>query len=183
MNESTSQPGSADEVVGESPPFPTPWPVKTNKDVERFRVRVPRSTLQGNPDLPTDYEPRGYLRLEVQRRWFRIWHTQGPVLVPTLWDGSLKDELLVSTVLEKTIKDCSEITVSAATRKAFRRYRFIHSGGPVFIAVASVIGALLVALGALWWGHDLGYGLVAGGTALTVLSVIGVMVATYRAPD
>ncbi len=54
---------------------------------------------------------------------------------------------------------------------------------PCSPAGSAVWGALLVALGALWWGHDLGYGLVAGGIALTVLSVIGVVVAAWRAPD
>ena len=186
MTEATGQPSSAEEAVGESLRFPSPWKVGTetesNKDVPRFRVKVPASTLQDR-GMPATYEPPDYLRLKVRRRKRRIRLTPRPVLIPIVVPGGLKDELLVPKALKSTVAGFDTIEVSEATQKAFRWYRLVHSSGPVFSTVASVVGALLVALGALWFKSDLGDGLVIAGIVLTVLSVAGAVVPAWRSPD
>jgi hypothetical protein len=180
MSGATGHPGSAGEAVSAQQKFQSPWPVKTCADVARFKVKVPATTLQKR-GLPPTYKPPDYLRLEVRRRNFRKL-TPRPVLRSIPGPGSSDTSLLVSNSLASTIADSGDIAVSGATEKAFRWYRFTHSSGPALTTVASVIGALLVALGALWFTGGLGKGLVIAGVALTALSAVGVVVATWQAP-
>jgi hypothetical protein len=182
MSEATDQPAAASgAVVAKQPSFPSPWPLGTGDDVPRFRVRVPALTLE-EKGLPRNYQPPPYLRLEVPRRRFRIRLTPRPVLRPTKQSGSYEPKLLVSGSLERTIAGFTDINVSPASQKAFRWYHLVHSSGPVLTTVMSVIGALLVALGALWIQGDLGKGLVIAGIVLTVFSAIGMVVSAWRAP-
>ncbi len=183
MSEATDQPAAASsEVVTEQPSFPSPWPVGADKreDVPRFRVKVGALAL-ADKGLPRNYQPPRYLKLEVPRRRFRVRLMPRPVLRTITQSGGREPELLVSESVKRTIRGTDPIEVSASTEKAFRWYHLVHSSGPVFSTVTSVIGALLVALGALWIQGDLGKGLVIAGIVLTVVSVIGIVVSAWRA--
>jgi hypothetical protein len=72
--------------------------------------------------------------------------------------------------------------VTDASPWAFRWYRFFRSGDTAFGTIATIIGGLLVGLGAAWATGGVGLGLLIGGGALTAGGVITLLVSLWRAP-
>jgi hypothetical protein len=167
--------------VSEQPPFPSPWPIRTDREVPPLRVKVPALTLQSK-HLPARYKLPDYLRLEIPRSRLRSGLTPRPVLRPMKMGGSTETALLVPESLQPMIAGSSDIPVRPASENAFRWYRLTCSGGSLSSAVASIIGALLVALGTIWLRSGVGKGLLIAGVVLTVLAAAGQVISAWRAP-
>lgn len=89
------------------------------------------------------------MRLEVPRRGPVGWLAPRPVLKAVEEHGNKDDWLTVSKSYKWAARLNGAITVREASEKAYRWYRLSRSLDSLFSAVASIIGALLVALGAL----------------------------------
>lgn len=156
--------------------FPTKWIVRSEDDVSLLRVQLPATKPGRNePATPT------YLRLHARRKGILGWLTPRPVL-RTERVASSEVGLAVSKSLKLAIGQ-NPITVSAASKNAYRWYQLRRSFGSVFAAVATVIGGLLVALGALGPKSGLGQGLLIAGGGLLIAAAIGVVVSAWRATD
>jgi hypothetical protein len=169
--------------VSKQPPFPSPWPVRSDREVPPLRVKVPGVTLERTYRLPRNYEPPKFLRLDVRRPGVRSRLTPRPVLRAVKVYGSNEDALLVPESLQPMITGSGDMpVVSPSSENAFRWYRLTRSGGALFSALSSIIGALLVALGTIWLGSGVGKGLLIAGVALTLLAAAGVIFSAWQAP-
>jgi hypothetical protein len=162
--------------VSQPPPtFKTSWIVKSASDVKPLRVRV--SMTKG------DAAPPPFLRLEARRGGVTGKLTKRPVLRPDVVAGDAESDpwLTVSDSLKLAI-GAQPVTVKEVSEKAYRWYRLSRSAGTVFAAVATIIGAAALTLGALWPKSGLGKGLLFGGGALSLVAAIAVVISSWNAP-
>lgn len=160
--------------MSQKPSLSTSWTVRSVSEVPALRVQVPMT--KGDPDPPK------FLRLHARRKGIFGRLTLRPVLRTVRVAGSGDDGLAVSDSLKLAIKQSVSITVSAATEKAFRRYRLSRSAGSVVAAVATVLGALLLALGAIWPKTVLAKWLLFVGGGLSIVAAVAVVVSAWKAP-
>lgn len=160
-------------MSGQTSSFRTSWRVEQDADFSLLRVRVP-ATRGDDP-------PPEFLRLDVRRPGVRGRLAPRPVLRSSVAAGSPDEHLTVSTSLKLPI-GTGPVSVEKASESACRWYRLSRSAGSLFSAAASVIGALLVALGALDTGSSMGKGLLIAGIVLTVLAAVAMVVSAWRAP-
>jgi hypothetical protein len=158
---------------GQPPSFPTSWQVRADPDESPLRVRVPATK--------GDSLPPEFLRLGVRRSGIRGKLVPRPVLRAYVAAGSTDRYLTVSKTLKLAI-GTDPIDVKEASKRAYHWYRFSRSGGSLFSAVGVIIGALLVALGALGPESIAGKGLVIAGVILTVIAVAATVISAWRAP-
>ena len=163
--------------MSQQPAFQTPWTVRSESKVSPLHVRLPAAK-----PTSTEPEPPKYLRLHARRKWITGMLTPRPVLRTDRGGGSTETSLAVSDSLKLAITLPASIAVSPATENAFRRYRLSRFGGPLFSGVASLIGGLLVALGALWFKGDVGKGLLIAGAILTFAAALVLVGSAWWAP-
>lgn len=160
-------------MSGPSSSFLRPWQVHAGVDVAPLRVRVPMTS--GDSPLPA------FARLDVRRSGITGKLAPRPVLRPYPAVGSTDQFLTVSETLKLAI-GADPINVKVASEKAYRWYRLSRSAGSLFSAVGAVIGALLVALGALGPESTAGKGLVIAGVILTIIAGAAAVISAWRAP-
>jgi hypothetical protein len=156
------------------PPFKKSWIVKSSVNVKPLRVLVPMTK--------GDAAPPPFLRLEARRRGITGKLTKCPVLRPDVDAGNAEPDpwLTVSDSLKLAIGE-KPIKVEEVSERAFRWYRLSRSAGTLFAAVATIIGAGLLTLGAIWPKTALGKGLLFGGGALTIVAAIVVVTSSWNA--
>jgi hypothetical protein len=160
--------------MSEQKPFSKSWTVRSVSEVPALRVQVPMT--KGDADPPE------FLRLHARRRGIVGRLTPQPVLLTERVAGSLEDGLAVSKSLKLPTKRSGSITVSAATERAYRRYRLRRFAWSLVAGFATVIGALLLALGAIWPKTAWGKGLLWAGGGLSILAAITLVVSAWKAP-
>jgi hypothetical protein len=153
--------------------FPTPWQVRADPGGSPLRVRVPATRGDG---LPSEF-----LRLDVRRSGILGKLVPRPVLRAYVAAGSTDRYLTVSKTLKLAI-GTDPIDVKEASERAYRWYRLSRSSGSLFSAVGAIIGALLVALGALGPESTTGKGLVIAGVVLTVIAGAGMVISAWWEP-
>jgi hypothetical protein len=163
------------EQVSQQPPpsFETKWKVQSDSRVPLLRVKVPRA--HGQP------KPPPFLRLDARRGGVLGRFTKRPVLRPIVAAGGTDPKLTVSASLKLAIGE-KRVTVSEATEKSYRWYRLSRSTGSLVAAVATIIGAALLTVGALSPKSGLGIGLLIAGGALTLVAVFAVVRSAWKAP-
>lgn len=125
--------------MSKQPSYQKPWIVKSKPEMALLGVKVPMAK--------GDAQPPRFLRLDTRRKGITGRLTLHPVLHSKVAPGSNEKSLAVSESLKLAI-GTDPITVSSASENAYRRYRFSRSLGSMFGTVATIIGALLVAVGA-----------------------------------
>jgi hypothetical protein len=159
--------------MSEQPPsFPEEWRVEADSGVSLLRVRVPATRGDKPPE---------FLRLHVRRSGIAGRLAPRPVLRSAVAAGSTDPHLTVSTALKLAI-GTKHIVVKKASLRAYRWYRLSRSAGSLLSAIGTVIGALLVALGALGPERTAGKGLVIAGVILTLIAAVATVVSAWRAP-
>jgi hypothetical protein len=153
--------------------FRTSWQVRADPGVSPLRVRVPATK--------GDSPPYEFLRLDVRRSGIKGKLVPRPVLRTYVAAGSTDRYLTVSKTLKLAI-GTDPIDVKEASERDYRWYRLSRSGGSLFSAVGVIIGALLVALGALDPESTAGKGLVIAGVILTVIAGAATVISAWRAP-
>jgi hypothetical protein len=141
--------------------------------VDTLRVKVPMT----KGDAP----PPDFLRLQARRRGILGRLTKRPVLRPVVVAGGTDAKLTVSDSLKLAI-GAQPITVKEVEEKAYRWYRLSRSTGSLVAAAATVIGAGLLALGALSPKSGLGKSLLIAGGALSLVAVVAVVTSAWKAP-
>jgi hypothetical protein len=125
--------------------------------------------------------PPDFLRLDARRGGIFRRFTNRPVLRPIVAAGGTDPKLSVSSSLKFAIPS-GPVTVSAASEKSYRRYRLRRSTGSLVAAVATIIGAGLLALGAVWPKTGLGIGLLIVGGVVSLVAVYAVVRTAWKAP-
>ena len=153
--------------------FSTSWTVRSASGVPPLRVQVPMT--KGDPDPPE------FLWLDARRRGIFGRLTPRPVL-RTKRVASNEAGLAVSKSLKLTVKPSVPIRVNSASQNAYRWYRLSRFAGSAFAGAATIIGGLLVALGAIGPKSGLGQGLLFAGGGLLVAAAVTLVVSAWRAP-
>jgi hypothetical protein len=171
------------------PPFPSPWPVKTDAAVEDFSVKVPRLTWlarlaqEMGVEDPSQVASPEYLCLHMRRSGFRGKLGQRRFVLQVKSNpGVNNNELIVSTALSAWCPpQGTRIKVSVAGKGAFGRSRFTRSAGALSGVVGIPVGGAAAALGTLpVLGPALGAGLIIGGAAVAGLAAVAAGVAFWR---
>jgi hypothetical protein len=166
--------------------FPSKWAVESIEGVPALCVKIPGNRLQA---LEVEYDnvPK-FLRLDLRKPGLLGKLGPRPILKKIPDEGSGVIYLAVPKSFTKAVekfakasKESDEISVTAATDRAFRRYRLSRSIGPLLSAVATILGALLVALGAAWLDKGFGQLLLAVGVVVTMVAAITVVVSAWTA--
>jgi hypothetical protein len=168
--------------LNEAATFPSEWAVHPGgQDVEPFYVRVPENTLEA-ADVDFSTVPV-FLRIDLRMPGFLGKLGPRPILRKKLADGANFEWLEVPASFTKAVdrKGGGPVPVSAATEKAFRWYRLRRSIGPLSSAVATIIGGLLVALGAAYLQKGIGQILLIIGGVLTVFAAVMIVLSAWRA--
>jgi hypothetical protein len=166
--------------VSEAAVFPGTWNVFVDDSTEPLTVRVASLTLQ---ELRVqDGSVPEYLRLDLRRRGLLAGLRPRPVLKRVLAQGATFDGLAVSSSIAPVGTVLTSVSVRSATERAFRWYRLTRSAGPLFSAVASILGGLLATLGAVFLSAGAGKGLLIAGAVLTVVAAVVLVTSTWRAP-
>lgn len=164
--------------MSETATFPSQWLVRVDEKLPPLCVEVPALTLQDRR-VRYDTVPE-FLRLDLRKPGLLGKFGPRPVLKKMLGEGALLDSLAVPASLRPAVTGSDPISVSRASLTAFRWYRLSRSAGPLFSAAATVIGGLLVAVGAVVLGN-VGQGLLIGGAVLTVLAAAVPVISAWRA--
>jgi hypothetical protein len=163
----------------ETATFGSRWPVRVDGSVPSLSVGVPELKLEAD-DVSFDTVPE-FLRLDLRKPGLLGKLGPRPVLRKVLAAGVSCDSLAVPAAFKRAVASTESVSVSGASLRAFRWYRLCRSSGSLFSAAATVIGGLLVAIGAVILG-DIGYGLLIGGAVLTVLAAAVPVISAWRAP-
>jgi hypothetical protein len=168
--------------------FPS-WVVMSDSKVSKFNVKVPALRLQEKTNklrdsgVMVDGKPPKFLRLDMRRTGLRGKMKPCPVLRVDLLDGGYDNWLTVSDSLKRSIPGSDhEVNMTSASEKVFRWYRLRRSVGPLFTAVASIIGGLLVGLGTTGFDKATSRLLLIFGSALVVLAAAGLVVSVWQTP-
>jgi hypothetical protein len=157
--------------------FQDVWYVKPGKKVSPLRVRVPAAR-------PASSEPKrslDYVRFDVRQAGIIGRLAMRPVLRIELAAGNIEKCVTVSES-HKWATQKTSIKVTEASMNAYRWYRLSRSVGPLVSGVASLVGALLIALGALEPKGSLGQVLLIAGGALTLVAAGVLVLSAWRAP-
>jgi hypothetical protein len=156
--------------------FPSKWPVRVDDELPPLSVALPALTLQQR-HIRYDTVPK-FLRLDLRNPGLLGKLGPRPVLKKALRAGALSDSLTVPASVKAAVTGPDPVSVSGASLTAFRWYRLSRSTGSLFSAAAAVIGALLVAIGAI---PGAAQGLLIAGVVLTVLAAAVPVVSAWRA--
>jgi hypothetical protein len=163
--------------LGETAKFRSQWPVRVDSSLPPLCAQVPELTLEEH-GVPFSAVP-DFLRFDLRKPGLLGRLRPRPVLKKMLGEGSNFDSLAVPASVEPAVTGQDPVSVSGASVTEFRWYRLSRSTGPLFSAAATVIGGLLVAIGAI---PGVGQGLLIGGAVLTVLAAAVPVISAWRAP-
>jgi hypothetical protein len=166
--------------LGETATFRSQWPVRVDSSLPPLCAQVPELKLEED-DVPFSAVP-DFLRFDLRKPGLLGKLRPRPVLKKMLGEGSTFDSLAVPASVKPAVTGPDPVSVSGASLTAFRWYRLSRSTGPLFSAAATVIGGLLVAVGAAYLDSGAGQGLLIGGAVLTVLAAAVPVISTWRAP-
>jgi hypothetical protein len=159
--------------LNETATFASNWAVHVGgKDVEPLYAKVPENTLE-NANVEFSTVP-DFLRIDLRKPGILGKLGPRPILRKKLGEGASFEWLEVPKSFTKAVnrKGAGPVPVSAATEKAFRWYRLRRSNGSLSSAVATIIGGLLVALGAAYLQKGVGQILLIIGSVLTVFAAV-----------